>query len=97
MPVSLELVGNTANIDLYRIAGYLVANPLDPSLNSGDNGYSVHSPSSAPSVISVGATAYRQGFLNYLGDWKSYDKGTGGVRTSFSGLGLRSMGGRSPM
>lgn len=87
MPVSLELVGNTANIDLYRIAGYLVANPLDPSLNSGDNGYSVHSPSSALSVISVGATAYRQGFLNYLGDWKSYDKGTGGVRTSFSGVG----------
>lgn len=87
VPVSLELVGNESAIDLYRIGGYLLPNPLDPSLKDGDNTYSIHSPSSAPCVISVGATAYRRGFLNYLGEWKDYNQGTGGVRTSFSGVG----------
>lgn len=87
IPVSIELASNEATIDLYRIRGFLPPRDQNPMLKMGDNSYSINSPSSAPSVISVGATAYRRGFLNYLGEWKEYDKGTDGRRTSFSGVG----------
>lgn len=87
IPVSIEFENSEAKIDLYRIRGYLPPHNINPMLKLGDNGYSVHSPSSAPSVISVGATAYRRGFLNYLGEWKDYNKGTDGRRASFSGIG----------
>ena len=87
VPVSIEFASSEATIDLYRIRGFLPPHDQNPMLKMGDNSYSIHSPSSAPSVISVGATAYRRGFLNYLGEWKDYDKGTDGRRTSFSGVG----------
>ena len=87
IPVSIELASSEATIDLYRIRGFLPPRDQNPMLKMGDNSYSINSPSSAPSVISVGATAYRRGFLNYLGEWKEYDKGTDGRRTSFSGVG----------
>lgn len=85
--VSIEFASSEATIDLYRIRGFLPPRDQNPMLKMGDNSYSINSPSSAPSVISVGATAYRRGFLNYLGEWKEYDKGTDGRRTSFSGVG----------
>lgn len=85
--VSIELASSEATIDLYRIRGFLPPRDQNPMLKMGDNSYSINSPSSAPSVISVGATAYRRGFLNYLGEWKEYDKGTDGRRTSFSSVG----------
>lgn len=87
IPVSIELASSEATIDLYRIRGFLPPRDQNPMLKMGDNSYSINSPSSAPSVISVGATAYRRGFLNYLGEWKEYNKGTDGRRTSFSGVG----------
>lgn len=87
IPVSIELASSEATIDLYRIRGFLPPRDQNPMLKMGDNSYSINSPSSAPSVISVGATAYRRGFLNYLGEWKEYDKGTDGRRTSFSSVG----------
>lgn len=85
--VSIELASSEATIDLYRIRGFLPPRNQNPMLKMGDNSYSINSPSSAPSVISVGATAYRRGFLNYLNEWKEYDKGTDGRRTSFSSVG----------
>lgn len=85
--VSIELASSEATIDLYRIRGFLPPRDQNPMLKMGDNSYSINSPSSAPSVISVGATAYRRGFLNYLGEWKEYNKGTDGRRTSFSSVG----------
>ena len=87
IPVSIELASSEATIDLYRIRGFLPPRDQNPMLKMGDNSYSINSPSSAPSVISVGATAYRRGFFNYLGEWKEYDKGTDGRRTSFSSVG----------
>lgn len=87
VPLSLEIVGVDAAVNLYRLSGYLLPNELNPQLKAGDNSHSVHSPSSARRVISVGATAYRRGFYNYLGVWKDYNKGTDGRRTSFSSVG----------
>ena len=57
VPLSLEIVGVDATINLYRLSGYLLPNELNPQLKAGDNSHSVHSPSSARRVISVGATA----------------------------------------
>ncbi|MCR5077741.1 MAG: S8 family serine peptidase [Prevotella sp.] len=86
--ISLQLVGRDADIELYRMAGYLLPLPnVDPSLNDGDSSHSINSPSSAPCVISVGATGYRTGFINYLGERKVYNSGEHGIRTPFSGVG----------
>ena len=84
---SLQLVGSDANVELFRMSGYLVNNSLDPQLCAGNHAYSIHSPSSAPRVISVGATGYRTRFINYLGETKVYNGGTDGRRTPFSGVG----------
>lgn len=85
--VSLQLVGKDADVELYRMSGYLISNAVDPTLNAGDNSHSILSPSSAPSVICVGATGYRTSFLNYLGEKKVYNNGEHGQRTPFSGVG----------
>lgn len=87
VPISLELVGANADVRLYRIQGYLVPNSLNSQLDAGNHTHSIHSPSSAPSVICVGATAYRTEFVNYLGERKQYNNGEHGRRTSFSGVG----------
>ena len=87
LPISVELVGPSADVELYRVSGEFRHNSLDPTLIAGDNSHSIYSPSSAPSVICVGATGYRTWFVNYLGETKVYNNGTGGVRTPFSAVG----------
>ena len=79
----VDLIGEGTEVELFRGAGYIM--PSDASL--GDNAYSLHSPSSAPSVISVGATGYRTGVRNYLGDYRLYDMGTDGMRSEYSSVG----------
>lgn len=86
-PVSLQLMGQAADAELYRVAGWLYHSNLDDRMSDGDNSHSINSPASAPSVICVGATGYRTQFVNYLGEQKVYDNGQGGVRTPFSGVG----------
>lgn len=86
-PVSVQLMGQEADAELYRVTGWLYHSSLDDRLSDGDNSHSINSPASAPSVICVGATGYRTQFVNYLGEQKVYDNGQGGVRTPFSGIG----------
>ncbi len=78
----LEVTGEE-DIDFYRGLG--TVEPVDPL--EGDNAYSIHSPSSAPCVISVGATGYRKGYVNYLGEYREYDQGTSGQRGTYSSVG----------
>ena len=78
-----DIIGQEAEIEVYRGSGYIV--PADATL--GDNAFSVHSPSSAPSVICVGATGYRTGITNYLGEYREYDQGTNGQRSAYSSVG----------
>lgn len=47
----------------------------------------IHSPSSSPDVISVGATAYTTGYVDLAGDSITYDYGKGGVKATFSSVG----------
>jgi len=80
--VTVDVVGEAA-VDYFRGSGYVI--PIEPTV--GDNAYSIHSPSSAPSVISVGATGYRTGYVNYLGEYREYDQGTSGQRSDYSSVG----------
>ncbi len=79
----IDIVGEGCEVELFRGAGYIV--PAVAEL--GDNAYSIHSPGSAPSVICVGATGYRTGVTNYLGQYQLYDKGSTGERSDYSSVG----------
>ncbi len=85
--VSLQVMGRDADVELYRMSGYLFPHTLDPGLDAGDCSRTVFSPASSPDVICVGATGYRTSFVNYLGERKVYDNGQHGVRTPFSAMG----------
>ncbi len=70
------------------IEGFIVKGSMSSVMpGEMDNSHSVNSPSSAPSVICVGATGYREGYLNYKGDWMYYPNGTDGERCGYSSVG----------
>lgn len=85
--VSLQVIGRDADIELYRMSGYMFPHSLDPVLDAGDCRYTIFSPSSSPDVICVGSTSYRTQFVNYLGEKKVYDSGQKGIRSPFSAMG----------
>ena len=85
--VSLQVMGRDADIELYRMSGYMFPHSLDPVLDAGDCRYTIFSPSSSPDVICVGSTSYRTQFVNYLGEKKVYDSGQKGIRSLFSAMG----------
>ena len=77
-PISFEVIGSDADIEAYCAGCNMVTNTsINPSLAAGEKSHSILSPSSAPSVISVGATYYRPGVINYKGEWMEWAN-TGG-------------------
>ena len=94
--VSLQVMGRDADIELYRMSGYMFPHSLDPVLDAGDCRYTIFSPSSSPDVICVGSTSYRTQFVNYLGEKKVYDSGQKGIRSSFSAMGPTLDGRKKP-
>lgn len=86
-PVSMEMIGTDADIQCYRVNGEFYVNALDPASDDGDNTHGIYSPSSAPCVISVGASAYRGWILNCKGEQKIFDQGRDGLRAAFSSVG----------
>ncbi len=86
--VSLELIGKEADVHFYKLDGYLLPRPqINPLLTDGEKLCNIHSPSSAPNVICVGATGYRTEVTNYLGEQKVNANGTNGERSSYSSVG----------
>lgn len=85
--LSVELLGMDADVDMYLVSGALYDSALNPQLCHGRHIRSIHSPSSAPSVICVGATVYRTGFTNYLGDRYTTNIEGGGVLVDYSSRG----------
>ena len=85
--LSFEAVGKGVDTEYFQYVGFLTTNAKDATLNAGDNTHCINSPSSAPSVISVGATSYRTGIINYLGEYKSFIQGTNGERAYYSSVG----------
>ena len=86
-PLSVEVVGRDADVEFFRVNGNLYTSTLNPSLNAGESVCCIHSPSSAPCVISVGSTSYRDSIQNMRGEWKKYWLGNGGVWAPFSSVG----------
>jgi len=86
-PFSIELVGEESKVEFYRGNGWLVGHTLNPLLNAGEATHNIFSPSSAPCVICVGATAYRTGFTNAAGEYMQTNWGTNGEYARFSSVG----------
>lgn len=86
-PMSLEVVGEDADVEVYKSTGYFVENSYDASLNAGEYSHSIYSPGSAPAVICVGATAWREANTNYNGEKIGTDYGSNGERASYSSIG----------
>lgn len=85
--LSVELLGDDADVEMWRMEGTFEVYDENPLLNDGDNTHNIHSPSSAPCVISVGATTYRDHITNLKGEQKSYWPGKDGNRVAFSSVG----------
>ena len=66
--LSIELLGTEAEVELWRVTGYLVDNAANPQLCDAEYTHNVHSPSSAPCVVSVGALTSRHYIVNYRGE-----------------------------
>ena len=87
-PLSLEVLGREADVEFWRVNGNLYANQLlNPALDAGEPVRNIVSPSSAPRVICVGATTYRDSIQNKNGTWMAYWTGEAGLRTPFSSVG----------
>ena len=87
LPLSLELLGENADVEYWRGSSVPVENSLNNALCAGEEVRNIHSPSSAPCVISVGATTYRDSILNKNGQWMAYHKGEPGKIAPFSSKG----------
>lgn len=86
-PVSIEVTGSEADILLLRGTGYFRENSLNPSFTSGDYGYCVNSPGSAPAVICAGASGWRTAVTNFMGLTIGADFGSEGQIATFSSTG----------
>ena len=87
-PLSLEVLGREADVEFWRVNGNMyVSQALNPSLNAGEPIRNILSPSSAPRVICVGATTYRDSIQNVSGTWMKYWTGETGTRAPFSSVG----------
>jgi subtilisin family serine protease len=86
-PLSFEVFGNTAPVECWRYNGQWTTSALNPRLSAGEPTHNILSPSSAPRVICVGATTYRDGVTNRLGHWQSYWGGEHGRRAPYSSMG----------
>lgn len=84
---SVEVVGEDADVEFYLREGYIIDYPFTNTLTAGEPTHNIFAPSSAKSVICVGATAYRPGVVNSNGTYMQASYGTDGRRATFSSVG----------
>lgn len=94
--LSVELLGSDADVTLHRINGELETHDGYPELTDGDNTHLVYSPGSAPSVICVGATSYRDRFTTMDGQDVINDWGRGEALAQYSSVGPSANGSVKP-
>ena len=85
--MSFELLGISPDAEVYAGDFSLRSRSENPALNDGQPCRTIHSPSSAPRVISVGATAYRTSYVNYQGMTRSSFQDGDGKRCTYSSTG----------
>lgn len=86
-PLSLEILDNREELSCWRVNGGWTTNTINPALCAGEMNHNIMSPASAPRVICVGATSYRDGVFNLNDKWKHYWPGEQGARAVFSSIG----------
>ncbi len=87
IPLSFEVAGSETNIKIYSNNMTFYADNRNSTLSGGERKASIGSPACSPSVICVGATAWRDHSINYEGIPLYYDCGMGGVVASYSSTG----------
>ena len=85
--LSCEAIGSDATVDFFSNGMKFYASSLNPSISGGEAASSIGSPACAPSVICVGATAYRDHSVNVDGVPLYYDCGHDGAVASYSSVG----------
>lgn len=94
--VSLELIGKEADATMHRLAGEMETHDGYPQLADGDNTHLVLSPGSAPDVICVGATSYRDRYTTVEGDTIVNDWGLADRLAGYSSVGPAASGAVKP-
>ena len=87
IPLSFEIVGRETDIKIYSNNMTFYADNRNSALSGGERKASIGSPACSPSVICVGATAWRNHSTNFEGTPLYYDCGMGGVVASYSSTG----------
>ena len=88
VPVELEIMGTEAEVEVFRVAGkFKYKDMLTKDDGPGEASHSIYSPGSAPAVICVGATSYRQEYTDINGKKYMRDWGADGVKASYSSVG----------
>ena len=87
-PISTTIKSKDSYVEMFAQSGNLMANTaICPESVQGEASHNILFPSSSKSVISVGATAYATGHINYLGEWKESNSGVGGIVIQSSSTG----------
>ena len=87
LPLSVQLFGGGAEIQMYAYGCVFMENSIDPSLCDATSERTILTPASAPAVIAVGASSYREGFTNYKGEYKTWNNGKDGSIAPYSSVG----------
>lgn len=85
--LSAEAIGSDADVCFYSNGAQFYPSEQNPRISGGEQVCSIGSPACAPSVICVGATAYRNGIVNADGERQTYDCGSGGDVATYSSVG----------
>lgn len=85
--VLTTLLGDNVDVEAFGSGGQFTTSSYFPDYNQARSTHNVHFPSSAPSVICVGNSAWVTGHYNYRGEWKNSDAGINGVRATSSSTG----------
>lgn len=85
--IGLELSGTNATTECFSSGGYFRKYDEYPDYADAEATHNIHFPASSPYVIAVGATGWRTGITNYLGDYKESDNGEYGIVAPYSSVG----------
>lgn len=86
-PLSIELIGREADIELWPYSMFLCDNETNPRLNGAETSHNIHAPAAASCVICVGATTYRDSIVSAQGETMIFIDGERGRKANMSSTG----------
>ena len=86
-PLSMELVGEDSEADMYCMYGEMRGDKANAAIDDAESSHNINSPASAPAVICVGGTACRPVYKNLDGGTVAQSWGPSGERGNYSSVG----------